>query len=137
VGFQVCQLAGGDHGTAVGGAIGSHPDGLPSAPTPAPRPLPQNVGNLGAGTLLLSTVVSGEDVYYTEQKAANANWVPTNDGDRRDMAIVLYSSTDQGASWTSSTPSPRVAGRAVAPAPSASVARANTYRQVDPCGSRT
>jgi hypothetical protein len=95
--------------------------------------LPQNVGNLSAGTLLLSTVVSGEDVYYTEQKAANPNWVPTNDGDRRDMAIALYSSTNQGASWNFLdiiTTGGWQGGSAGAIG--RRVARANTYRQVDP-----
>lgn len=62
--------------------------------------LPQDVGNLTKGTLLLASVVSGEDEYYTDRKAADPKWVPTNDGDRRDVAIALYSSTDGGASWT-------------------------------------
>ncbi|GAA3621466.1 hypothetical protein GCM10022419_128900 [Nonomuraea rosea] len=95
--------------------------------------LPQNVGNLTAGTLLLSTVVTGEDVYYTEQKAANPSWVPTNDGDRRDMAIALYSSTNQGASWNFLnviTTGGWQGGSAGAIGQR--VANANTYRQVDP-----
>ncbi|MBG0566974.1 RICIN domain-containing protein [Actinoplanes sp. NEAU-A11] len=95
--------------------------------------LPQNVGNLSAGTLLLSTVVSGEDVYYTEQKAADPNWVPTNDGDRRDMAIALYASTNQGASWSFLniiTTGGWQGGSAGAIGQR--IARANTYRQVDP-----
>ena len=61
--------------------------------------LPQDVGSLKAGTLLLASVVSGDDAYYKEQKAANPNWTPTGDGDRQDVAIALYSSTDQGATW--------------------------------------
>lgn len=61
--------------------------------------LPENVGSLAAGTVLLATVVSGEDEYYVEHKAADPNWVPTNDGDRRDMAIALYASTDEGENW--------------------------------------
>ncbi len=61
--------------------------------------MPQTVGNLTAGTLLLATIVSGEDEWYREHKAANSGWVPDNDGDRRDLAIALYSSTNQGASW--------------------------------------
>ena len=32
--------------------------------------LPQNVGDLSAGTLLLASIVSGDDHYYEEQKAA-------------------------------------------------------------------
>ncbi|WNM36601.1 RICIN domain-containing protein [Streptomyces sp. Li-HN-5-11] len=62
--------------------------------------LPQNVGNLSAGTLLLASVVSGDDYYYEEQKAADPNWTPTGDGDRKDVAIALYSSTDDGATWS-------------------------------------
>ncbi|MEY9962000.1 hypothetical protein ABIA33_000021 [Streptacidiphilus sp. MAP12-16] len=61
--------------------------------------LPQNVGNLSAGTLLLASIVSGDDYYYQEQKAANPNWTPSGDGDRKDVALALYSSTDQGATW--------------------------------------
>ncbi|MPY56118.1 RICIN domain-containing protein [Streptomyces spongiae] len=62
--------------------------------------LPQDVGNLSAGTLLLATVVSGDDYYYQERKAADPSWTPTGDGDRKDVAIALYSSTDQGATWS-------------------------------------
>ncbi|WP_427924682.1 RICIN domain-containing protein [Streptomyces sp. cg40] len=61
--------------------------------------LPQDVGNLKQGTLLLASVVSGDDYYYQEHKAADASWTPTNDGDRKDVAIALYSSTDDGATW--------------------------------------
>jgi hypothetical protein len=61
--------------------------------------LPQNVGNLSAGTLLLASVVSGDDDYYEEQKAANSSWTPSSDGDRKDVALALYSSTDDGANW--------------------------------------
>ncbi len=61
--------------------------------------LPEDVGALAAGTLLLASVVSGEDEYYVEQKAADPTWEPDNDGDRRDMAIALFSSTDEGATW--------------------------------------
>jgi hypothetical protein len=61
--------------------------------------LPQDVGNLKQGTLLLASVVSGDDAYYKEHKAADAGWTPSNDGDRKDVAIALYSSTDDGATW--------------------------------------
>lgn len=61
--------------------------------------LPQDVGDLRAGTLLLATVVSGEDEYFLERKAADPNWVPSNDGDRRDVAIALFASNDEGTSW--------------------------------------
>lgn len=62
--------------------------------------LPETVGDLAAGTVVLATVVSGEDEYYVERKAADPNWVPTNDGDRRDMAIALYASADDGVTWS-------------------------------------
>lgn len=62
--------------------------------------LPEPLGDLEAGTVLLATVVSGEDEYYVERKAADPNWVPTNDGDRRDVAIALYASSDAGATWS-------------------------------------
>lgn len=95
--------------------------------------LPQNVGSLTAGTLLLSTLVTGEDHYFTEQKALDPNWVPTNDGDRRDVALALYSSTDQGASWNFLnivTAGGWQGGSAGAIGQR--IANANTYRQVDP-----
>jgi hypothetical protein len=48
--------------------------------------LPQAIGTMPAGTLLLSAVVSGND---------------TGDGQwRKNVAIALYSSSDQGATWT-------------------------------------
>ncbi|WP_406350315.1 RICIN domain-containing protein [Streptomyces sp. NBC_00658] len=62
--------------------------------------LPQNVGSLTAGTLLLASVVSGDDYYYKEHKAADPNWTADGDGDRKDVAIALYSSTDDGATWS-------------------------------------
>ncbi|MCX4854478.1 RICIN domain-containing protein [Streptomyces canus] len=95
--------------------------------------LPQSVGRLKAGTLLLASVVSGDDSYYKEHKAADPGWTPNNDGDRSDMAIALYSSTDQGGSWkvvnVVST-----AGRqgGSAGAVGQNIAAANKYRQVDP-----
>ncbi|MCW8383287.1 RICIN domain-containing protein [Streptomyces justiciae] len=95
--------------------------------------LPQDVGNLRRGTLLLASVVSGDDAYYKEHKAADPNWVPSNDGDRSDMAIALYSSTDDGVTW-------RVVNVIAtggwqggsAGAIGRNVATANTTRQVDP-----
>lgn len=62
--------------------------------------LPQDVGSLSAGTLLLASVVSGDDSYYREQKAADSTWTPSGDGDRKDVSIALYSSTDDGATWS-------------------------------------
>ncbi|WP_082092121.1 PxKF domain-containing protein [Demequina pelophila] len=61
--------------------------------------MPETVGDLAEGTLLLSTVVSGEDEWFNERKAADPSWLPDGDGDRRDLAISLYSSTDEGATW--------------------------------------
>lgn len=95
--------------------------------------LPQQVGSLAAGTLVMAAVVSGDDSYYLEQKAANPNWTPSNDGDRKDVAIALYSSTDSGASWnflnilTAGSWQGGSAG-----AIGQNVAAANTYKQVDP-----
>ncbi|MEN3298224.1 sialidase family protein, partial [Pseudonocardia sp.] len=95
--------------------------------------LPQGVGRLKAGTLLLASVVSGDDYFYKEHKAADPNWTPSNDGDRKDMAIALFSSTDGGLTW-------RVVNVIAtggwqggsAGAIGRNVAAANTYRQVDP-----
>lgn len=52
--------------------------------------LPQDLGTLRAGTLLLADVVSGADA------APN----PSGNGNRQDIAIALYSSTDNGATWS-------------------------------------
>jgi hypothetical protein len=95
--------------------------------------LPQDVGTLKQGTLLLASVVSGDDSYYKEHKAADPNWTPSNDGDRKDMAIALYSSTDEGATW-------KVMGVVAtggwqggsAGATGQNIASANTHQQVDP-----
>lgn len=95
--------------------------------------LPQSVGNLRAGTLLLAAVVSGDDHYYLEHKAADPNWVPSNDGDRADMAIALYASTSQGADWkflNIITGGGWQGGSAGAVG--TNVSAANTYREVDP-----
>jgi len=64
-----------------------------------PYVLPQAVGSLAAGTLLVASIVSGDDAYYNEQKAANASWTPSGDGDRRDLALALYASSDGGDTW--------------------------------------
>jgi hypothetical protein len=95
--------------------------------------LPQTVGQLKAGTLLLASVVSGDDSYYTEHKAADPNWTPSNDGDRRDLAIALYSSTDEGRSWkvVNVVATGGWQGGS-AGAVGQNVAAANTHRQVDP-----
>jgi hypothetical protein len=95
--------------------------------------LPQRVGNLAAGTLLLASIVTGDDYYYLEHKAADPNWVPTNDGDRSYMALALYASNDEGSSW-------RVVNIIAtggwqggsAGAIGVNIAAANQYRQVDP-----
>jgi hypothetical protein len=95
--------------------------------------LPQDVGNLKQGTLLLASVVSGDDQYYREHKAADPNWTPSNDGDRSDLAIALYSSTDEGASWkivNVVATGGRQGGSAGAIGQN--IAAADTHRQVDP-----
>ena len=62
--------------------------------------LPQAVGNLASGTLLMATVVSGDNAYYLDQKASNPSYTATNDGDRSNTAIALYASTDSGSTWS-------------------------------------
>ena len=95
--------------------------------------LPQDVGNLKAGTLLLAGVVSGDDYYYKEHKAADPNWTPSNDGDRKNLAIALYSSTDQGATWKVVNVIATGGWQGgSAGAIGQNVATANTYKQVDP-----
>jgi hypothetical protein len=95
--------------------------------------LPENVGNLAAGTLLLASVVSGDDYFYLENKAEDPDWVPDNDGDRSDMAIALFSSVDEGETW--SVVDIIATGGwqgGSAGASGVNVADANTYEQVDP-----
>ncbi|MFC8796616.1 RICIN domain-containing protein [Promicromonospora sp. NPDC057138] len=95
--------------------------------------LPQNVGNLAAGTLLLASVVTGEDYYYTEHMAADPGWTPSNDGDRKDMALALFSSADQGVTWKVVNVIATGGWQGgSAGAIGTNVAAANTYRQVDP-----
>ncbi|MFE6821661.1 RICIN domain-containing protein [Streptomyces sp. NPDC057690] len=95
--------------------------------------LPQDVGNLKQGTLLLASVVSGDDHYYKEHKAADPNWTPTNDGDRRDLAIALYSSTDDGATWKVENVVATGGWQGgSAGAVGQNIAEANTRHQVDP-----
>lgn len=95
--------------------------------------LPQAVGKLKAGTLVMAAVVSGDDYFYLEHKAADPAWTPNNDGDRKDMAIALYSSTDSGSSWNFEnivTTGGWQGGSAGAIG--VNVSAANTQRQVDP-----
>jgi hypothetical protein len=95
--------------------------------------LPQDVGNLKQGTLLLASVVSGDDYYYKEHKAADPNWTPTNDGDRKDLAIALYSSTNDGASWNIVNVIAAAGWQGgSAGATGQNIANANTNHQVDP-----
>ncbi|MFM9693371.1 RICIN domain-containing protein [Streptomyces europaeiscabiei] len=95
--------------------------------------LPERVGDLKAGTLLLASVVSGDDQYYEERKAADPNWTPSNDGDRGDMAIALYSSTDDGVTWqvVNVVATGGWQGGS-AGAVGQNIASANKYKQVDP-----
>lgn len=95
--------------------------------------LPQDVGKLKKGTLLLATIVTGDDHYYLENKAADPNWTPSNDGDRSDMALALYSSTDEGESWKVLNVIATGGWQGgSAGAVGKNVAKANTYKQVDP-----
>ncbi|MEW2561847.1 RICIN domain-containing protein [Streptomyces griseorubiginosus] len=95
--------------------------------------LPKSVGGLKAGTLLLASVVSGDDSYYKEHKAADPNWTPSNDGDRSDLAIALYSSTDQGKSWKVLNVVATGGWQGgSAGAVGKNIAAANKYQQVDP-----
>lgn len=95
--------------------------------------LPQDVGNLKQGTLLLASVVSGDDQYYREHKAADPNWTPSNDGDRGDLAIALYSSTDEGASWKVVNVIATGGWQGgSAGAIGQNIATANTHQEVDP-----
>ena len=95
--------------------------------------LPQDVGNLKKGTLLLASVVSGDDIYYKEHKAADPNWTPSNDGDRKNMAIALYSSTNEGKTWkvVNVVATGGWQGGS-AGAVGQNIATANTNKQVDP-----
>ncbi|WP_417801340.1 RICIN domain-containing protein [Streptomyces bullii] len=95
--------------------------------------LPQDVGKLKKGTLLLASVVTGDDHYYLENKAADPNWTPSNDGDRSDMAMALYSSTDDGETWDIENVIATGGWQGgSAGATGQNVAKANTYKQVDP-----
>jgi hypothetical protein len=91
--------------------------------------LPHDVGRLKAGTLLLASVVSGDDAYYTEHKAADPAWQPSGDGDRRDVSIALYSSTDEGATWNVEN---IIAAGGWQGGGGTNVSAANTHRQQDP-----
>ncbi|MEU9212281.1 RICIN domain-containing protein [Streptomyces sp. NPDC048415] len=95
--------------------------------------LPQDVGKLKAGTLLLASVVSGDDYYYREHKAADPNWTPSNDGDRSDLAIALFSSTDEGVTWNVVNIIATGGWQGgSAGAVGQNIAGANTHKQVDP-----
>ena len=95
--------------------------------------LPQDVGNLKKGTLLLASIVTGDDQYYKEHKAADPNWTPSNDGDRSDMAMALYSSTDDGVTWDVLNIIATGGWQGgSAGAIGKNVAEANKYKQVDP-----
>ena len=95
--------------------------------------LPEDVGNLDAGTLLLASAVSGEDEYYREHKAADPNWIPSNDGDRRDLALALFASTNNGVDWSFVNIIATGGWQGgSAGATGVNVANANVYDQVDP-----
>lgn len=98
-----------------------------------PYVLQNDVGDLSAGTLLVAAVVSGDDAFYREHKDADSEWQAGKDGDRADVAIAVFASTDDGSSW-------RVTSIAVdggwqggsAGASGVNVSQANSYSQSDP-----
>ncbi|MGW1877892.1 RICIN domain-containing protein [Streptomyces sp. NPDC001975] len=94
--------------------------------------LPQSVGSLSAGTLLLASIVSGDDYYYEEQKAANSSWTPTSDGDRKNVALALYASTDDGATWSFQNIIAAGGWQGGSAGSVGRVSTANTHAQVDP-----
>ncbi|MFJ2813138.1 RICIN domain-containing protein [Streptomyces sp. NPDC087294] len=94
--------------------------------------LPHAVGQLSAGTLLLASVVSGDDAYYQEQKAANSAWRPTSDGDRANVALALYASGDDGATWTFENIIAAGGWQGGSAGSPGRVATANTHAQLDP-----
>ncbi len=98
-----------------------------------PYVLPQDVGKLKTGTLLLASVVSGDDYFYREHKAADPNWTPSNDGDRADIGIALFSSTDDGVTWNVVNVIATGGWQGgSAGAVGQNIANANGYKQVDP-----
>lgn len=100
---------------------------------PVPLRAPAGRRRAEGRTLLLASVVSGDDSYYKEHKAADPGWTPNNDGDRSDMAIALYSSTDQGSSWkVVNVVSTAGWQGGSAGAIGQNIAAANKYQQVDP-----
>ena len=77
--------------------------------------------------------MSGDDYYYAEHKAAEPNWTPSNDGDRKDLAIALFSSTDAGVTWNVVNVVATGGWQGgSAGAVGQNIADANTYKQVDP-----
>ncbi|WP_323184397.1 RICIN domain-containing protein [Streptomyces sp. NBC_00199] len=94
--------------------------------------LPQDVGSLKAGTLLLASVVSGNDYYYEEQRAADSSWTPSGDGDRKDLAIALYASTNDGATWSFENIIATGGWQGGSAGSLGRVSSANTHAQVDP-----
>ncbi|WSP86909.1 RICIN domain-containing protein [Streptomyces sp. NBC_01235] len=94
--------------------------------------LPQDVGNLSAGTLLLASIVSGDDYYYEEQKAADSSWTPSGDGDRKDVALALYASTDDGSTWSIQNIIAAGGWQGGSAGSIGRVSTANTHAQVDP-----
>lgn len=94
---------------------------------PAERRLPER-----HGTLLLASIVSGDDSYYQEQKAANSSWTPTGDGDRKDVALALYASTDDGATWSFENIIQAGGWQGGSAGSIGRVSTANSHAQVDP-----
>lgn len=97
-----------------------------------PYVLPQDIGALKAGTLLVASMVSGDDAYYNEHKAIDPNWQPTGDGDRQDIAIALYASTDEGVTWTFNSIIADGGWQGGSAGHIGRTSAANVHRQVDP-----
>lgn len=94
--------------------------------------MPETVGDLAEGTLLLANIVSGDDQYYNEQKAADPSWTPSGDGDRQDLALALYASTDEGQTWSLVNIIAEGGWQGGSAGAKGRTSEANTYDQVDP-----
>ena len=95
--------------------------------------MPETVGDLEEGTLILGSVVTGEDYYWVQRKAANPSWTASNDGDRYPMGIALFASTDNAESFEFVNMIAVTGWQGgAAGAAGQNVADVNPYRQNDP-----
>ncbi|MDC0609629.1 hypothetical protein OAP63_02755 [Vibrio sp.] len=93
--------------------------------------VPKDIPGFSQNTILLASVVSGDDYFYIENKQLDSTWEPDNDGDRATVSIALYSSTDNGMTWKFESII-SYGGWQGGSAGSSNVSNANTYRQQDP-----